>query len=253
MYCTKCGKEARSGDVYCSGCGNKLEGKKKSKSWILIPVCALAVVVSAVNLFHTPKPEPVPFVQQRETICLPDAQINPNVQLPEEPKDGDILEDSDYPGGLPRRRVDDYDTSVYVSDYRPDGTMLRDTILYYSNGSYGGIRVTNYDDHGNKTDTTETTDKGELWLYLYYQNSYDEQGRPLVLAEYNRMGYPLCVYEYTYNADGSYTMECSEYRGYVYEYDREYNPQGTTSIWLRSTTTFNAEGDVIDQYMEEVN
>lgn len=258
MYCTKCGKEAHSGDVYCSGCGSKLGGKKKNKSWILLLISAAALIVSAVNLFSDRAPEPVTPIEtfspvvERETISLPEAQINTDAQLPEEPKDGDILEDSDYADGAPRRRVDDYDTGVYVTDYRPDGTMLRDTILYYSNGTYGGIRVTNYDDHGNPTDTTETMADGELWLYLFYKNTYDEQGRPLVLAEYNRMSYPLCIYEYSYNADGSYTQVCTEYRGYVYEYDRESNPQGTTSIWCRSSTTFNAAGDVIDQYIEEL-
>ena len=245
MYCTKCGKEAHSGDVYCSGCGSKLGGKKKGKGWLLLLICAAALIVSAVTVFGEKEPatpiETFPSAAEPETISLP-----------EEPRDGDILEDSCYADGSPRREVSDSYGTVYVYDYRPDGTLLRETWLYYSDGRFGGKRVINCDGYGNPSDTTETMADGELWLYLYYKNTYDEQGRPLVLAEYNRMGNPLCIYEYTYNSDGSYTQICTEYRGFVYEYDLEHNPQGTTGIFSRSTTTFTAAGDVIDQHIEEL-
>ena len=261
MYCTKCGKEARPGDVYCSGCGNKLShsGTKKKTGVLLVILCIAAVTVATgilasreSNTGHGPIEYFAPVVE-REIPVLEEPEINAGEMLPEQPKDGDILEDSFYANGNPRREVTDSYGTVYVYDYRPDGTLLRETWLGYSNDAFTHIRVTNCDDHGNPTDTKETMADGQLWLYLYYQNTYDEQGRPLMLAEYNRMGYPLCIYEYTYNADGSYTQVCTEYRGFVYEYDLEYNPEGTTGLFSRSITTFTAQGDVIDQYMDDLN
>lgn len=259
MYCTKCGKEARAGDVYCSGCGSKLSGgNKKGKGWLLVILCIAAVGTAGGILASRQEPAKVapvdtfPTVNYRELPELEMPVINENEMLPEQPKDGDVLEDSFYSNGSPRREVTDSYGTVYVYDYRPDGTLLRETWLCYSNDVFSHIRVTNCDDHGNPLDTTETMADGELWLYLYYRNTYDEQGRPLMLAEYNRMSYPLCIYEYTYNADGSYTQVCTEYRGFVYEYDLEYNRMGTTSVFCRSTTTFNAQGDVIDQYFEDL-
>ena len=258
MYCTKCGKKAASGDVYCSGCGSKLGSgaktqNKKGSSWILILLCAAVLIFAASKMMGQKEDSGLTSFEpekERESITLQEAQVNTGEMLPEEPKDGDLLEDSSYANGNPRREVSDYSGTVYVTDYRPDGNLLRETTLTYINaGEFGGIRVTNYDEYGNPTDTTQSLADGELELYLYYENTYDDQGRPLRLAEFNRMGNPLCIYSYTYNSDGTYTMECTEYRGFVYEYDLPYHPQGTTSLWAHSVTTFNASGEPVDQYI----
>ena len=46
-------------------------------------------------------------------------------------------------------------------------------------------------------------------------------------------------------------MDWEEYRGAVYEYDFEYDPEGTTSLFSYGYTTFTAEGDVLDQMIYE--
>lgn len=257
MYCTKCGKKANPGDVYCSGCGSRLgpgSGQEKkqardtkgSGNWLLLLI-VIGVVGAFVGMWESSSAPEAPSGNLTASIRTEQKSTE---SLPQEPRDGDVLEESHYPNGNPRREVSDYGETVYVTDYRPDGMILRDTTLTYtSDGQFAAIRVTNYDDHGNPTDTTETESDGALWLYLYYENTYDDQGRPLKLVEYNRMGNPLCIYSYTYNSDGTYTMECTEYRGFVYEYDLEYNPQGTTSLWTHSITTFNQAGEPVDQYI----
>ena len=264
MYCTKCGKKADQGDVFCSACGHKLgsgsgpeitqsKSRKGFPKWILILV-ALGIVGAVAGTLEergtgpkAPAEIPTVTVQKQETVPSQEPEED---LLPPEPKDGDVLENSEYSNGITRRWVDDYGTTVYVCDYRPDGTTLRDTVLMYTEeGKFASIRVTNYDDRGNPTDTTETESDGALWLHLYYENVYDIQGRPLRLVQYNRMGNPLYIYSYTYNSDGTYTMEITEYRGFVYEYDLEFNPEGTTSPWYHSITTFNSAGEPVDQYI----
>lgn len=246
MYCKKCGKELRQGDTYCSGCGQKVGAataapEKKGGSWLVLLLCAAVILVFANRNGKAEKrePEPAPTAATQQ-ISLED------YSLPREPFDGDVLENSDYPDGAPRRRISDYG-DVYVTDYRNDGTMLRESILYYSNGVYSAKRVTNYDTHGNPTDTTERMADGQLWLYIYYENTYDPEGRPAYLIEYNRMGCVLSQYIYVYNEDGSYCMNWEQYRGPVYEYDFADNPKGETYLFSYGYTTFTAEGDVVDQ------
>lgn len=260
MRCTKCGKEIRQGDAYCSGCGQKImvtsaapaapaQGKKSGGClvWVLV-IAAIIFIIS--NRSGKPAPEKkdlenaVPATTQSLTVVTD--------TLPAEPYDGDILEDSDYPDGTPRRRVGNY-TDKYITDYRPDGTMLRDVILYYSEGSFAAKRVTNFDEHGTPTDTTEKLADGTLWLYTYCDNTYDPKGRPAYLIEYNRMGYVLSQDIYVYNEDGSYCMNWEEYRGPVYEYDFETNPEGETSLFAYGYTTFDAYGNVIDQMIYEAS
>lgn len=246
MYCNKCGKQLQPGDAYCSGCGQKAAkasaSKKKGSGWLILLVCVAAI------LFFTTNRREVPQETYPEETAPSVVQIVPPVvdTLPEEPYDGDVLENSDYADGEPRRRVSDYG-DVYVTDYRNDGTMLRESILYYSNGVYSAKRVTNYDTHGNPTDTTERMADGQLWLYIYYENTYDPEGRPAYLIEYNRMGCVLSQYIYVYNEDGSYCMNWEQYRGPVYEYDFADNPKGETYLFSYGYTTFTAEGDVVDQ------
>ena len=241
MFCNKCGKQLRSDDVYCSGCGQKVGGGRKKTPWPMVIVCVAVILLFSFRFLgqKTPQPEPV---------VIPETQALPALESgePAEPYDGAVLENSDYPDGAPRRRISDYG-DVYVTDYRNDGTMLRESILYYSNGVYSAKRVTNYDTHGNPTDTTERMADGQLWLYIYYENTYDPEGRPAYLIEYNRMGCVLSQYIYVYNEDGSYCMNWEQYRGPVYEYDFADNPKGETYLFSYGYTTFTAEGDVVDQ------
>lgn len=250
-YCNKCGKELRAGDSYCGGCGQKVGAAAASGKkivWVVVLLCIALII--GITVGQTEKQEP-------EKI-QPEAAISPVTQtgtlsvdtLPEEPEDGMELVDSDYSNGMPRRRVSG-STDKYVTDYRMDGTLLRDSELHYYDGKFTDKRITNYDAYGNPTDVTETMSDGTLWLYLFYINEYDEQGRPLILAEFNRQGNPLYIYCYTYNADGSCRMDWEEYRGAVYEYDFEYDPEGTTSLFSYGYTTFTAEGDVLDQMIYE--
>lgn len=262
MYCSKCGKQVRSGDVYCSGCGSRLTAaaqntqknktQKNGKSRLLMLLCAAALILAAVNIFGSSRQSsssPSGSLQERESVTLKQPQAS---ALPQEPGPDDTLEDSTYSDGTLRRSVEDYG-DIYVTDYRPDGTLLRETILYYSSGSYSGKRVKNCDAWGNPTDETETLTDGTVWLSLTYSNRYDDQGRPLQLAQYNRAGNPLYIYSYSYNADGSYTMELIEYRGPAYEYEFEENPAGTTTPWTSLTTTFNSEGELIDQMIHQLD
>lgn len=240
MNCKKSEKVVRRG-VQAGKCRNLLA---------VLLLCVTVLIPVAGNLSGCARTEPGSDVEET-VVFVETKQENAADSLPEEPKDGDVLENSDYSDGTPRRRVFDYG-DLYITDYRPDGTTLRDTILYYSSGTYGGIRVTNCDDFGNPTDETETMADGSLWMYLYYENSYDDAGRPVRLAQYNRVGNPLMIRTYTYNADGSWRMDFEEYSGAVYEYDFEENPAGETSLWNYGYTTFDAEGNVIDQMIESV-
>ena len=200
MYCTKCGKKAGSADVYCSACGTRLntasgteKQNKKGSSWILILLCAALLVFAAGKMMGgNGGSDIVPFesAEEQDKPALQEAQVNSDELLPEEPKDGDILEDSDYADGTPRRRVSG-DDFVNVWDYRPDGTTLRVSSLAFLEGKICEKYITNFDEHGNPLDTTQTTSDGELWLYMYYVNVSEHQGRPLFLSQYNRMGKPL--------------------------------------------------------------
>ena len=251
MRCTKCGNELRQTDAYCSNCGQKVNTasaapeKKNGGCLFLVLIIAAIIFISNKQGGNTSKPEPEAMNPPTQSISLM------NHTLPGEPYDGDVLEDSDYPDGMPRRRVSDYGDK-YITDYRPDGTMLRDVILYYSEGVYSAKRVTNYDDHGNPTDTTERMADGTLWMYLYYENAYTDDGRPFCLTEYNRAGYLLREDIYMYNDDGTYSISWTEFRGPVYEYDFETNPTGETEMFSYGYVTFDADGNVIDQMIEEV-
>ena len=224
MFCTKCGKE----------------NHKKGKGWAVI----LLVLAFMLSGYQNTGSSAAVSQQEQPSQVQPQVQEQP----PAEPEKGDVLENSTYANGVLRRDVQESYGTVYVYDYRSDGTMLRETWLQED----GDVkRVINCDAHGNPTDETETQ-MGELWLSMYYKNSYDEQGRPLSIAQYNRAGFPLYIRTYSYNADGSYRMDFVEYRGPVYEYDFDYSPEGTTTLAFEGYTTFSADGSVIDQMINEV-
>lgn len=231
--------------------------------WLLIIVLAILFTAAKDFLFDRDKPssytpkETAGSSVHWESDTNADSWVPAAVDgyavnmLPEEPGPYDTLIDSDYNNGLRRRRVESYTDMVTVTDYWGDGTILRVSQFSYSNDVFQQKRITNYDNYGNPTNITETMADGKLWLYLYYANVYDSDGRPVMLAEYNRFGSPLYIYEYIYNDDGSYCEIYSQYRGFVYEYDLPYIPDGSTSIFLRTTTTFNAAGEPIDQSIED--
>lgn len=255
MYCKKCGKELRQGDTYCSGCGQKVTDNPASSSGedhTKIGCLVWLVIILAIAFFVTNRNDKADATKTEVTIPAATQSISlGKYSQPVEPFDGDVLEDSDYPDGTPRRRVRDYGDKQ-ITDYRQDGTLLRDVTLYYSNGVYSAKRVTNYDSHGNPTDVTERMSDGELWLYLYYENEYTDDGRPFCLTEFNRAGYPLFSYIYMYYEDGTYSVNFDDFRGPVYEYDFETNPSGETFLFAYGYTKFDANGNVIDQMIEEV-
>ena len=152
MYCNKCGKELRAGDSYCGGCGQKVgaaAASGKKNVWVVVLLCIALII--GITVGQTEKQEP-------EKI-QPDVAISPVTQtgtlsvdtLPEEPEDGMELVDSDYSNGMPRRRVSG-STDKYVTDYRMDGTLLRDSELHYYDGKFTDKRITNYDAYGYGND-----------------------------------------------------------------------------------------------------
>ena len=61
MFCTKCGKEIKEGDVFCTNCGHKVENKAKKMSsnnikkiiiLIVVILLVLAVIIVSVNFFN---------------------------------------------------------------------------------------------------------------------------------------------------------------------------------------------------------
>lgn len=242
---------------------NQTNSGSGCSTWLLIIVLAFSFIAAKDFLFDRDKPSNHTSTGTTSSSVRWESDTNvaywipPAVEgyavnmLPEEPSPYDTLTDSEYNNGLCRRRVSSYPDLITVTDYWGDGTILRESQFSYANDVFQQKRITNYDNYGNPTDVTEITADGELWLYLYYANVYDMDGRPVMLAEYNRFGSPLYIYEYIYNGDGSYCEIYSQYRGFVYEYDLPYNPDGTTSIFLRTTTIFNTAGDPINQTVED--
>ena len=257
MYCKKCGKELRQGDTYCSGCGQKVTGNPASSSGedhTKIGGLVWGVLIIAIALFVTNRNDKADTPKTETTVPAATQSISlRRYSQPLQPFDGDVLEDSDYPDGMPRRRVENIGDNVYVTDYRKDGTMLRETILYYSNGVFSARRVTNIDTHGFRTDVTERMADGTLWLYLYYENIYTDDGRPFNMVEYNRKGNMLYETVYFYYDDGSYTINFTDYRGPVYEYDFETNPSGETYLFSYGYTKYDAKGNATEFWEEEAD
>lgn len=253
MSCKKCGKQLQPGEAYCSGCGQKVDAAPgKNNGGCLILLLIVAAIIFLANRNGKTEKKTVEPVTPATTAVSQYIDLGEYGQ-PLEPFHGDILTDSDYRSGTPRRRVENHGDNVYVTDYREDGTMLRETILYYSDGIFSARRVTNNDSYGIRTDVTERLADGTLWLYLYYKNTYTDDGRPFDLVEYNRTGHMLYESVYFYYEDGSYTINFSDYRGPVYEYDFETNPSGETYLFSYGYTKYDANGNFVEYWEEETD
>lgn len=187
-----------------------------------------------------------PFLEAlpQEEMIPEETQSQPApTQTPNDPgstyyADGTLQQETRYEDGQP----------VEIKTYYPDGILASCTQFEYNSGSLVGRTVEEYDDHGNPLSVTAIaiTRSGEEVLdwYFYYENTYDDQGRPVSLCCYNRVGNPISEEYFSYYDDGSYHHDFSEYRGAIYEYDFEDNPEGTTSLWYHSVTGYDAAGEV---------
>lgn len=231
MYCTKCGKQASAGDVYCSACGTRLrteqEDIRRKRLFIRIGTLALAaaiVTAGAVSLLRS-GPEPVPeqdipvlTTQPAETAettrtGIPEAPAVPETTSaqPTEPTEQNLL--------LAREAVDEngakwentyrYDSSgriarkqtgdgyVHTYSYRADGTLEKEGISFGDEPT--GVIL--YDEKGNPEKESDLF--GDVKTY---RNTYDSNNRLITSEKYDSEGILEETY-YTYSEDGSYTQD----------------------------------------------
>lgn len=281
MYCTKCGQKAIAGDRYCARCGsllqapaeNKAPAQSKSKATsfkkiiknIVVAIVAFVLFcfVSGfiLTIIFTIKPEwasgkSAEQTQAQSEMIMVYPRLTPEIveQKVAELGQSDGLDSVPvfWEDGKTRRMVDRYPlhnpTRVEIWDYLPDETLIRYAEVHFSeSGEYQYKTVTTYDEYGNPTDVLETMDDGSVWLHYYYENVYDEMGRPILLTMYNRAHNPYEIISYFYYADGSYTEDYSEYRGTLYEYDFETDPEGNTALFNHIITEYDSYGNVTDK------
>lgn len=264
MYCTKCGRKADPGDQYCAGCGTRLKtgatapGTPEAKRCTLLPWILLAVtlVILAVSMGKNREKEDqelvrAPVSQQTQPATQPPA-LTPEQELQimlAELNQHDLNpEPSFWDDSTVRRTVEPYGDNVWIQDFLSDGTLIRFAeVCYDSSGQYTGKRVIEYDLQGFMADEKELMADGSVWMHIPHANTYDEQGRAVSLCSFNRAGQPLTVQTFLYREDGSFVSEFSEYRGAIYEYDFEENPEGTTSLWYHSITEYSADAEILSE------
>lgn len=269
MYCTKCGKKVNAGDRFCGQCGNVLilnsekktpvEGTpKRKKYWWLVVLAVLAGISFITGTKADKKTSELQYaevtVQTPFNTTTVSPKITPEVveQKVAELGQSDGLDSVPvfWEGGKTRRMVDRYPLqnpeTVEIWDYLEDGTLIRYAEVHYSDtGEYQYKTVTTYDEYGNPTDVLETMEDGSVWLHYYYVNEYDTNGRPVTLLMYNRAGEIYNIDSFIYYPDGSYLKTASEYRGALYEYDFETNPEGKTTKYQSFIIEYDASGNEI--------
>lgn len=269
MYCRKCGRKADAGDRFCSQCGNALiwepeknvpiKGSPKRKNyWWLAVLIALAGISFIIGEKVGNKPSELQYSENAVQTPFNSTTVSPRI-TPEivEQKVAELGQSDGldavpvfWEGGKTRRMVDRYPLhnpeKIEIWDYLEDGTLIRYAEVYYSRtGEYQYKSVTTYDEYGNPTDVLETMEDGSVWLHYYYVNEYDTKGRPVVLMMYNRAGEIYNIDSFIYYPDGSYLKTATEYRGALYEYDFETNPEGKTGKYQSFIIGYDASGNEI--------
>ena len=117
-----------------------------------------------------------------------------------------MLETYDHHGYL-TKRMDQYNNDERMNQYNNDGRLISSTSI-----TTGDTDTYTYDDHGNLTSSSV------YGTTMYYSYAYDDQGRiqhAIAGMEQNSNDHEFI---YTYNEDGSYTLE--EYRRVIDYYHR---------------------------------
>lgn len=130
-----------------------------------------------------------------------------------------------------------------VTEYRADGTLLRQTAYTYSTeGNLTQTLVTVFDSHGNSQSQTCTREDGVGGYAMTYTNTYDSQGRLTCRDTMVEQGGLMHRDRYTYGADGSYTWESAEYGGY-----------DGNSYWQHVVNTYDSEGKLLTESWDTVD
>lgn len=290
MYCGKCGKEANPGDRYCSACGTRLgpEGtavNKKKMLWNLLTVLIIAAVL-AVGAFHMfrGEPENPPAEVQRpvteETRQMPAAEesvhtgtqpaatepvpqtTREQTEPPAAPGERLYLAEEtrsemgvqtriqyryDWKGRLVRKDTGDGYTRSY--SYRDDGTLEKEGV-FFDGEPY---MVIQYDAHGMPK--TESDLQGDT---VTYENTYDTRNRLLTSRKSSREGGLAEEWCYTYDHDGGYTLDYTDYDEYGIHCRRHtvYDPEGRLllqeqdlesgmTVEYRTEHTYDAVGNLL--------
>ena len=158
------------------------------------------------------------------------------------------LETYDHHGYL-TKRMNPYNNDDRMNQYNNDGRLISSTSI-----TTGDTDTYTYDDHGNLTYYNTTSDGG---LTMYYSYEYDDQGRiqhALGGMEQNSNDYEFI---YTYNEDGSYTLDeysrVMEYYHRVVTFTADGIPQeshsyGTDESISIADVTYDAFGNVLLEY-----
>lgn len=155
------------------------------------------------------------------------------------------LETCDHHGYL-TKTMNPYDNDDRMNQYNNDGRLISSTSI-----TTGDTDTYTYDDHGNLTSSSV------YGTTMYYSYAYDDQGRiqhALGGMEQNSNDHEFI---YTYNEDGSYTLE--EYRRVIDYYHRvvtftadgipqESHLYGTDESISTADVTYDAFGNVLLEY-----
>lgn len=109
-----------------------------------------------------------------------------------------------------------------------------------------------YDSHGYPVSMTEY-EYGAVQCQIYYDNTYDSQGRITKIVQKNKVGCPFYTQAITYHHDGSYTIHSVERRG-VRIREWEFSPEQYSNpfdafsdnpfVYAQYRICYNADGTV---------
>ena len=209
-----------------------------------------------------PTPEPTATPKPTKTVSLPVTVTNYNddgLQSSQETfhysSDGILLEyglSSDYSNTLESYDQHGNPTQNTTNQYDNDGRLISSTTI-----TTGDVQTYTYDDHGNLT-YFNTTSAGAYGTTMYYSYAYDNQGR--IQHALGGMGQNSSDYEfiYTYNEDGSYTLDqygrAMEYYHRVVTFTADGIPQeshlyGTDESISIEDVTYDAFGNILTDYV----
>lgn len=241
MYCTKCGKQAGSGDCYCASCGARLRTeealllRKKRRTGIFIAAAVLTLVLAGVLLLREDRPQTHPE-EPALTVSLPEteaptqppaasspAATQPPAAIPPATTPTTVTQPAPVPADRQlylareiRRENGAEEETLYRYDdagrlawkQMPEGKSFTYTYsaegLPEKEGQFQNgepVGMVLYDEQGNPRQETDL--EGTV---IVFENTYDGEKR-LILTQKYAGTQLLAETGYTYNPDGSYSVD----------------------------------------------
>ena len=250
MYCSQCGAELGGEDVFCSACGaRQKDGKSRTPAPAKKKGGAFRVVVFLIlaAAFLIPK------VMNGELTAKKDTSAPQEIAAENNAIYSGRNSCTAEPDPAALREVRDLTCEgegECLHYYGDDGRLAAEKLIFAENCA----RVTWYDPYGNILAVFEYDDVMGVYLEYYYDNIYDGQGRLVYRCETNSRGAVGLEEMYTYNPDGSYTLDLTEYRGaWVYIWDYEASGSDNPVIQYQAVIVYDAGGREISRTEQTAN